>query len=456
MHFGGSLSENGHQPEGFALDAATWGRVSVVLERLASSSDLAEVLNLIIDSMRDCLHAERASVFQYDDDTKELFITNAHGAGVDWSKTPKTLFRFPMTKGLAGEAATKRLIVNVPDCYADPRFNQDIDKKTGYRTRNMLTIPLVAFDGGLQGVAQVLNKDPARGPVFDAYDEQIARVLASQAAVAIRRAQSLEAEARRNKLELDLKVARTIQQSSWPKAVPQVPGYSIAARSVPAEETGGDAFDVIDLTHMQCKETEEALKAGKHPGAVLILGDATGHGIGPALSAGQFRAMVRMGTRMGCTIDKITKNLNAQLCEDLPPGRFVTAFVGHLDPAGHRIEYDAMGQAPLVLLRRDGTMENRPANGMPMGIDPDLGADPVEPFALEVGDVFVLLSDGYYEAQNDAGDQFGEERAIEAIRAASGLDAEGMLKAVDRAVDAFVAGKAYYDDRTAILVKREV
>lgn len=449
------MSTNHQQPgDGFALDAQTWGRVSVVLERLASTSDLPEVLNLIIDSMRDCLRADRASVFQYDDKTKELFIAFAHGAGGQ-GQAPAAVFRFPVTKGLAGEAASKRTIINVPDCYADARFNQEIDRKTGYRTRNLLTIPLIAFDGGLQGVAQVLNKHPDHGESFTAYDEHIARVLASQAAVAIRRAQSVEAEARKKKLELDLDVARKIQQSSWPRTVAQVPGYTIAARSVPAEETGGDAFDVIDLSAFDAPEYTSALQAGRHPGAVLILGDATGHGIGPALSAGQFLSMVRMGARLGCDVQHMTASLNAQLCQDLPAGRFVTAFVGRLCPGEHTVEYDSMGQAPLILVRASGALENRAANGMPMGIDASLGADPIDPFTFEPGDVFALLSDGYYEAQNPAGEQYGEERAIEVIRQNLHRPAADILSAIDASLDAFAAGKPYYDDRTAIVVRRD-
>lgn len=435
--------------EGFALDARTWRRVSIVLERLASSSDLGEVLGLIIDSLRDCLHADRASVFRYDEQRQELFSSHAHASAE---------IRFPITAGIAGESARKREIINVPDCYADNRFNRAVDLKTGYRTCNMLTIPLIAFDGGLQGVAQVLNKDPARGKAFDAYDEQIARVLASQAAVAIRRAQSIEAEARKKKLEYDLGVARTIQQSSWPRTLPVIAGYSIAGASKPAEETGGDAFDVVDLSALGTNSV--ARPGGGHPGAVLILGDATGHGIGPALSAMQFRAMVRMGARLGCGVDQITRFLNAQLCEDLPAGRFVTAFVGHLDPGSHALRYDSMGQAPLLLVRHDGSVDNRSANGMPMGIDADLLPDPIEPFLLGPGDVFALVSDGYFEAVDHAGEQFGEERAIAAIREGMRPDAPGggsaadILSALDRAVDAFVKGHPYHDDRTAIIVRR--
>lgn len=450
------------------LDAESWRRVSQVTERMAASNDLADLLALIIDSMRDCLRADRASVFQYDQRRQELFINTAHGLRE---------IRFPITKGIAGEAARKLGIINVPDCYADARFNPEIDKATGYRTRNMLTIPLVSFDGGLEGVAQVLNKDPARGACFDDADESIARHLAAQAAIAIRRARFIESEARKRKIEADLAVARNIQQSTFPKVVPQVAGYEIAGHSLPAEETGGDAFDLVDLESLCCGVVTpgreggptggpsggpsggpEGLLAGTEAmrrGVVFVVGDATGHGIGPALSVAQFRSMVRMGVRLGADLTSIMVNLNSQLCDDLPAGRFVTAFLGRLDPLRHEIVYCSAGQAPLLVVRADGGVEERDATGLPLGIDADMGYDEVEPFRLGPGDVFLVLSDGYFEAMNPSDEQYGVGRVVDVVRECRGLPAQSVLDAVGESVRAFAAGRPFDDDQTAVVVRRQ-
>ncbi|MBL8757628.1 MAG: GAF domain-containing protein, partial [Phycisphaerae bacterium] len=161
----GMAEDAAPSPAPISLPPEVQARVFRVIERLAVSSDLQELIGLIIDSLRDCLAAERATVFQYDEKSQELFISQAHGfAGV----------RFPITRGIAGEAARTRAIINVPDAWQDPRFNPEFDKKSGFRTRGLLTIPMLSFDGKLQGVAQVLNKDPALGPVFDDADELVA------------------------------------------------------------------------------------------------------------------------------------------------------------------------------------------------------------------------------------------------------------------------------------------
>lgn len=430
---------------GDQITPEAWMRVFAVVEKLAASSDLDELLALIIDAMRDLLHAERATVFQFDAGTEELFIRQAHGfAGV----------RFPITKGIAGEAARNKQIINVPDAWEDPRFNPEFDKKSGFRTRGLLTIPMVSFDGGLEGVVQALNKGASRGGAFDKRDEVLARLLASSAAIGLRRARLIASEIRKNEIESALNVAKSIQKSTWPKELPRVQGYSIAAESTPAEETGGDAFDLIDLGAIADQPSDtEAPPRGK--GVVLLVGDATGHGIGPALCAQQARAMVRMGARLGASIQRIAEHLNSQLCDDLPPGRFITAFIGLLDPEEHAIHYCSPGQAPLLVVRADGRFEELAANAMPMGIAPDLMPDAVEPIRLGVGDVFLLLSDGYIEAQDPDNKQFGVDRTIDTVKQAMSGDAATITAAVNRAVRAFVRGRPFGDDQTAVVVKRE-
>jgi phosphoserine phosphatase RsbU/P len=419
------------------IDAATWARVSRVMERLAASTDLAEVLGLIIDSLRDCLGADRASVFQFDKQTQELYVRQGHGLAE---------IRFPISKGIAGESARAQTIINVPDCYADQRFNPEIDRRTGYRTRNMLTIPLCSEDaglGGLEGVAQVLNKDPAKGHAFDEMDESVARFLASQAAVAIRRARLIEAEVRKKKIEADLKVARSIQQSTFPKHIPQFDGYRIHAATVPADETGGDTFDLIDVRTLDGPA-----------GLIFLMGDATGHGVGPALSAAQFRSMIRMAVRLGAPLERALGQLNAQLVDDLPPGRFITALVGMLDPVAHTLTYSSAGQAPILLFGGDGTCEERGANGMPLGVDYDLPFDPVEPFPMLPGATLVLLSDGYYEALSPEHEQFGVERVTSIVRARLAEPPAAILQAITDAARAFAGGRPFDDDQTAIIIQR--
>ena len=415
----------------------------MVMERLAASSDLTEVLALVIDALRDTLGADRATVYEFDSATRELVVHQAHGV---------EKFRFGTREdgagGIAGQCARSGEIINLADAYADPRFNREVDRKTGYRTRSMLTVPLMSFDGTLEGVAQVLNKGGESNPcAFDAADEALARALASQGAVAIRRAKLMLAERRKLKLERDIDLARDIQQSSFPQVVPQMPGYDIAAGSIPSEETGGDTYDLVDWS-LVCE--------GRR-GLLFVLADATGHGVGPALSVAQFRGMFRMGARLGADVCTISRLADAQLEADLPLGRFVTACFAHLDPVTGLLTYDSAGQAPLVIVRAGGPgsrVEEIPANGVPAGVAPELENEPVEPLELRPGDTFLLLSDGYYEAPSPAGKYLGLEPIAAVVQHNPGMSASQLLDEINRVTEAFACSAVVPDDRTAIVIRR--
>ena len=139
--------------------------LSILLEvsnALASHVRLDELLATIISKTAEVLDAERATLFLYDPARDEL-----------WSKTADQLeikeIRFPVGAGIAGDVARTRAVENIPDAYADPRFNRAFDRQTGYRTRSVLSMPLIGSDDELVGVIQVLNKQGQAQ--FDREDE---------------------------------------------------------------------------------------------------------------------------------------------------------------------------------------------------------------------------------------------------------------------------------------------
>lgn len=423
------------------IDQSAFEHILNVTRRLASTNDLHEVLALIIDGLRDALRADRASVFQYDATDHVLFATEAHGLSAD--------LRLPADLGIVGEAGRTRAVINIPNAYADTRFNPDVDKSTGFKTRCLLTVPMVDPDGKLIGVAQVLNKSLDDGGTFDAEDEKVAQMLADQAAVALKRAALLEDQRQKEKLEADLQIARKIQRSALPQTIPTFEGYDIAARFQPADETGGDAYDVIDLNAHRMEESGDAVSD-----AFIFMGDATGHGVGPALSVVQVLAMARMGCRLDVPVDDIAFHINERLCTDLPVGRFVTAFLGQLDVEKHQLHWVSAGQAPLVFIPAKGDESIFNSNGMPFGIDENFQPDPVEPFRFEPGDLFLLMSDGYYEASNASGEMYGHARAIACARLNRAKSASEIIDAIMADLVAFTAGKPPDDDQTAVIVKR--
>ncbi|MFH1421172.1 MAG: HD-GYP domain-containing protein [Planctomycetota bacterium] len=150
---------------------------------MTAEKDLRSLLNLIMNEVTRVLDAERSTLYLYDSEKKELFSFIAQGEKVGE-------IRLPFGKGLAGSVAQTKEILNIEDAYSDPRFNKEIDYQTGWRTRNMLIVPLLNLNDEIKGVIQVMNK--CHGPFVD-YDIELLRALASQAAVAIEK-QSLYEE----------------------------------------------------------------------------------------------------------------------------------------------------------------------------------------------------------------------------------------------------------------------
>jgi serine phosphatase RsbU (regulator of sigma subunit) len=256
------------------------------------------------------------------------------------------------------------------------------------------------------------------------------------------------------KLERDLQLARQIQQNTFPKKLPELAGFDLAAYSDPAEETGGDSYDVIGYRGTLAGEPVQLCTA-EADRAVLLLGDATGHGIGPALSATQIRAMLRMAVRSGETLNHIAYHLNEQLCADLGSGRFITAWLGLLDANEHSLASFSAGQAPL--LRYDAAEDSfdvLDAHALPFGIVEDMEVEPSDPIAMRPGDIFAVISDGIFEAVNNAGEQFAVERTKNVIHEHCKDSAEQILQALREAVADFTDNAPAEDDRTVIIIKR--
>ena len=143
-----------------------------------STLDLDKLLGLILDSAAKSINADRGTLYLVDDIKKEL-----------WSKVLQGInmveIRLPVGKGLAGYVAETGETINIPDTYADPRFNPEIDKRTGYHTHNMLCMPMKNKDGKIIGVFQLLNKNQGS---FDSEDISFIDAFSAHASVAIENA----------------------------------------------------------------------------------------------------------------------------------------------------------------------------------------------------------------------------------------------------------------------------
>jgi serine phosphatase RsbU (regulator of sigma subunit)/predicted ester cyclase len=204
----------------------------------------------------------------------------------------------------------------------------------------------------------------------------------------------LEQEIReRERVEQDLRVARSIQQASLPKEVPELEGWQIAPFYQPAREVGGDFYDF----HL--------LPEGR---LGLVVGDATGKGVPAALVMSTTCGMLRLAAQGSSSPGQMLRGVNEVLFPNIPSNMFVTCFYAILEPRSGRLIYANAGH-DLPYLHRNGEAEELRARGMPLGLMPEMSYEEKETI-LHSGEAALLYSDGLVEAHDPAGDMFGFPR----------------------------------------------
>jgi sigma-B regulation protein RsbU (phosphoserine phosphatase) len=402
-------------------------RVLEMTQRLADNFDLDSLLAEVLEAGMELLGAEMGALWLYRHDTREL---------VSLLPRLEVPLRVAEGEGLSGLCAAERRIINVLDAAVDPRFRGSIDKAVGFTTRSMLNVPLMSREGSLIGVMQFLDEQLAG---YDEKSEMLAAVLAAQCAVALQHTRLSDKVEQSERLQREVEVAREIQRSTLPVEMPDVPGYETHGYFLPATYAGGDLFDLVML----------------EGNLFVLLGDATGHGFGPALSATQMQAMLRVAFRCGADLGEAFRHVNNQLAEDLPADRFITAFMGLLDPETHELSFHSAGQGPILHYRADtGGVEWYQPTTFPVGILEIEEVGAAKSLNLAPGDVIGLISDGLYEYVNPAGEQFGEARVAALVEQFRNLPMSSLCEVLLEEAQRFGEGEPQADDITLVLLKR--
>jgi PAS domain S-box-containing protein len=246
----------------------------------------------------------------------------------------------------------------------------------------------------------------------------------------------LEAERALLSTHEELRLARVIQQRFYPTVAPAVPGFDIAGVSHPAEQAGGDYFDYLPM-------------AGGRLG--LVIGDVTGHGLGPALLMSQTRAYLRALLLLTQDVSDLLTRLNGFLDEDCGEEHFVTLFLARVDPQARKLVY-ASGGHQSYLLRASGRVETLAATGIPLGIMPGPMRGAPE-LSLHPGDLLLMVTDGIEETVSPEDCELGRGRMLEVAQANRHRSASEIVTALFSAASDFSAGQVQKDDITALVAK---
>ena len=251
-----------------------------------------------------------------------------------------------------------------------------------------------------------------------------------------------EAESRHQlkEVEHELQIARSIQQSLLPKVRPQIPGFAVAGWSRSAADTGGDFYDWKKLSDGRW---------------VVFLADVTGHGIGPAMLASVCRAYSRASFNDRDDLPTTLQNINRSFSEDLTPERFATFVAAAFLEGSDQMELLSAGHGPLFVYSASSqSVQYITAQTLPLGIIPEMDvANPVK-LTMQPGDVVLLITDGFFEWENKAQEEFGTNRLGEVLRRFSDREPEVIIGEIYDSVVHFSQGTPQKDDLTAVLIKR--
>ena len=350
--------------------------VSALINSITESHEL---LPAILAVARRVMEVEAASLFLTNGAGDLELATASGGPGMPAGNAKITV---PRGRGNAGWVLENSAALLVPDAYADPRFFPDVDRKTGYRTRSILCVPL-ARKGKVIGVLQVLN--PTERQAFDEADLEAFKAYANLAATAIDKLRTIDHQREQQRVAQEFAFAREIQASFLPQMLPQHAHTQFSALYRPALNVGGDFYDVLELGPDEI---------------YFVVGDVSGKGMPAALLMAQALSILRLILKPGISPVAAMARWNAMLSGHTIRGMFITALLGRLTVSTGHVELCSAGHCHPFLTHADGTCAEVKVTGSPpLGLLPELPAR-AQSLTLAPHDWLVLYSDGLPESFN--------------------------------------------------------
>lgn len=414
-------------PDFLGRYAARLALLNNVHQDMARSIGLDDLLELILDHIFAQLQPERAEVFMRSEDGGYACVASRSG--------PNSNVQSLYSESLFSEVVDKTMAALVTDARTDHRF-AEAESMVSSGVRSLLAAPLFAADSALGLI--VLGSNAAVRQ-FSEEDLELLVTLSSVAALRIHNLALTQEAAERHRLERELTIARNLQVALIPESLPHVGGYRLFGAARPSRGVSGDYYQLVE-------------RAGGDE-FVLALADVSGKGISAALITGYLEAVSSVPIEDGDPPHEIFNRVSRKLYRRTPSNRFATMFLGVLAPSTASFHFASAGHAPACLVRSQGSVEWLGSTGMPLGLmasnEYQLGKT-----SLEVGDTLVVYSDGYTEAEGPAGEEFGQDRLAEVCLKHHTLEPEALAHEVDLALDAYVAGQPFADDRTIVVVRR--
>ena len=331
-------------------------------------------------------------------------------------------------------AGAEQLVQALAAAAVDARRQALVDRGQHWNgqlaTQAALAVPLSASDDEQVqplGALVLVGKHEER---FTAGDVSLAVTVTRHLATALENARLVTSLREKERIELEVELAASVQRQLLPQQPPDLPGVTMRAACIPAARVGGDYYDML--------RTGDAVTG--------LVADVSGHGVGPGMMMAMTRTALRRELQDGTSLAQALAATNRLLWDDLlATGLFITLFCVHYDPGTRRLTYVNAGHHPAMLRRADGRVEQLDGDGYPLGLIPDPTFD--EPSVLlEDGDAVLLFTDGIVEERAPSGELFGTARLVDVVTGAG----TSLRDTVLAAAEAYRDGAAQLDDVTLL------
>lgn len=406
------------------------GALHEISRMFESSKNLDALLRYVLEKCMDLMNAEAASSMMVVDGVDELEFKIVFGPKSEEVKP----FRLKIGKGIAGWVAQNNEPVLIADAYQDPRFDPSFDKRSGFRTRSMLCVPLT-YKSKPIGVMTILNRRD--GHPFTESDKNLLTTFASQAALAMENAKLLWAAIEKERLDKELQVAAEIQQLIIPQSLPKIPGLEISAAYIPCKEVSGDFYDVITIN--------ENLY-------VFVVADVSGKGIPGAMLVSTMQATLKAYFEYSTDLLSIITNLNDRIMKNTTEDRFITFFFGLYNVSESTLTYINAGHNPPLLVKGEQELEYLRTGGIFIGCMP--WRYEMAKISLPAGSILAMYTDGLVEAMNEKNKEFGEKRLIRVLIKNRSRSIGKVKEKIIESVHKHLGDNKLEDDFTLLLIKK--
>ena len=391
--------------------------------------DLDQVIELIVRECVNHLNVEQGAIMLLDqNETNDQFHTIVREVDTETDIVP---YHFGVQ--LSGWMVKNQKPLLINDFTNDSRFTNLSDGE--FPINSILSAPLKT-KGRLIGVLNVFNKISEDGFTLD--DQRILSIIATQSAQVVENARLYDEEQSLKMIEEELKIANDIQTRLLPKTNPQINGFDIASKSVPAKEVGGDYYDFIKIDKNNI---------------VICLGDISGKGMPAALLMANLQATLRGQALFTSSAGECLTRANKLLYHSTDRQNFATLFYGILDSSNDTFRFSNAGHNPPFLINSKNEITQLTKGGTVLGFMEDFQFE--EDFInLKKGDTIIIFSDGITEALNKNSEEYGEERLLSIIQNSTLLEAEIIIEKVFESVKSHVQDAPQSDDITIVIIKK--